>query len=564
MDRRKFVIGTVAGASSLTLPACGGGASGTGSASAAAASSSSSPSPSSPSSPSPVATSPVNDPAVLPDHPQFLTWDGGSGPSRDFWSSKLQLPWTNSGRGDWLDVKHVPQGATAYATATVSVGSIQLDVSSLVNRWLSSGLNRGFYLRSGESWAFNFAGRGDKVASARPKLLITSNGVTTTIDCTCNAVWSPSSFQPTDSRDTFPVAKDAWFAALQFDLSTVTGPIQSAVLSLTCLSLKYPGVLEVFELNPPAFRNGGGALPVRSGLASAYSFDHGINAHSSVLFAGDFSDISRKRWQAGGVAAGTSQIADARTGSTYLRGLIPQGDVYGCDLQQNIVNGTSAGIPAKTETELYGRYYVFLEQDWGSEVDANKMPGWDGRFGWWNSMGYWQNTTGNGGARPTGLKVKNAAANRWEYEGASMRGHGGTRSNDGNPYDDLFWVGSYMYHLDQEGPFGEPIKWTGFVIGKGRWYCIEQYIKMNSITGPFDEAGNGVATNDGEYRVWVDGVQCYERTNFRWRRHPEMGIQGFWLDWYHGGTSPAPRTMHFRMDSVVLARAYIGPRNERA
>jgi hypothetical protein len=102
------------------------------------------------------------------------------------------------------------------------------------------------------------------------------------------------------------------------------------------------------------------------------------------------------------------------------------------------------------------------------------------------------------------------------------------------------------------------------VLGKGRWYCIEQYIKMNSIVGPFDAVGNGTAVNDGEYRVWVDGVQAYERTNFRWRRHPDMGIQGFWLDWWHGGTSPAPRDMHFRMDAVVIARDYIGPRNERS
>jgi hypothetical protein len=41
-----------------------------------------------------------------------------------------------------------------------------------------------------------------------------------------------------------------------------------------------------------------------------------------------------------------------------------------------------------------------------------------------------------------------------------------------------------------------------------------------------------------------------------------MGIQGFWLNWYHGGTAAAPRDMHFRMDSVVIARSYIGPRKE--
>lgn len=539
LDRRGFVVRTISSAGALTFAARNSDAGGSAN---------------------------LAPPPERP-HPtelrQFLTWDGGSGPSRDHWSEKLQLPWVHRGSGDWLDARQKPQGNEPFSVGMVSGGRLALDVTKLVNKWTSSGLNRGFYLRSREDWAFTFAGRNNGNLSARPQLIIETNSTTMTFECSCNAMWSPSTYQTKDSRDAFLVAKDNQFAALQFDLAAITGPVRKATLSLTCLSLKNPGALEVFELNPPDFRNGKGTREERRGIANEFSFDRGLSTHPSVLFAGDFADMSKRRWQAGGVAATTSQVKDPRTGSTYLRGLIPKGELWGCDLQRNIVDGTSAGIPVKTETELYGRYYVFLEEDWGSEIDSNKMPGWDGRFGWWNSVGYWQNTTGNGGSRPTGLKVRNAAANRWEYEGASMRGHGGTRSNDGNPYDDLFWLGSYIYHLDQEGPFGEPIKWTGVVISRGRWYCIEQYIKMNSITGPFDEAGNGVAIHDGAYRVWVDGVQAYERTNFRWRRHPEMGIQGFWLNWYHGGTSPAPRSMHFRMNSVVIARSYIGPRNER-
>ncbi|OGB33422.1 MAG: hypothetical protein A3F78_22290 [Burkholderiales bacterium RIFCSPLOWO2_12_FULL_61_40] len=432
----------------------------------------------------------------------------------------------------------------------------------MVNRWLASGLNRGFYLRSTQDWAFTFAGRTSPDLAARPTLTIITNDATDVLPCTCNAMWSPSSFKARDSRESFLVAKGNHFAALQFDLSKATGPVKKAILNLTCRSLKYPGTLEVFELNPPEFRSDQGAHKQRTGIADGFAFDRGLAAHPSVLFAGDFSDLSKRRWQAGGSAPTTSQVRNPKTGTTYLRGLIPKAELWGCDLERVVVGGTREGLPASTETELYGRYYVFLEQDWGSELDGNKMPGWDGRFGWWNSMGYWQNTTGNGGARPTGLKVRNEKAKRWEYEGASMRGHGGPRSNDGNPYDDLFWLGGYIYHLDQIGAFGEPVKWQGVVMAKGQWYCIEHYIKMNSIAAPFDALGNGVALNDGEYKVWVDGVQAYERTNFRWRRHPEMGIQGFWLNWYHGGTSPAPRTMHFRMDSVVIARSYIGPRNE--
>lgn len=508
--------------------------------------------------------SPVPVPALPSNTSPFLTWDGGSGPSRDWWSQKLQLPWVHSGTGDWRDAKQQSQGSAPYAQGTVSGGTVAMDVTSLVSRWVSSGVNRGFYLRSGQVWPFTFAGRTHATIAVRPRLVVVTSSGTKVLESTCNAGWSPSSYMAKDSRETFTVAKDNQFAALQFDLSAVTGAVQSAMLSLTCLALKYPGAVEVYELDPPEFRNGRGALAARLGIASNFLYDNAISTHPSVVFAGDFSDMSKARWQTGRAAATSSQVKDARTGTTYLRSMIPQGELLGCDLERTVVGGTKAGTPVKTETELYARYYVYLEESWGSELDANKMPGWDGRFGWWNPVGYWQNTTGNGGARPTGLKVRNTVANRWEYEGASMRGHGGTRVGDGNPYDDLFWIGSYIYHLDQADNFGEPIRWPGVVVGKGRWYCIEQYIKMNSIAGPFDAVGNGVAVNDGQYRVWVDGVQAYERTDFRWRRHPEMGIQGFWLNWYHGGTVAAPRNMYFRMNSVVIARAYIGPRNDGA
>lgn len=492
---------------------------------------------------------------------QFLSWDGGSGPNRDYWSNKLLLPWANRGKGDWLDARQVAQGTIPFAVAQVSGGAVALNVTDLVNRWIKSGLNRGFYLRSTQVWPFTFAGRTYATVSARPRLVVAYNGSTSELECACNAAWVPSSYMGKDSRFSFNVAASNQLAALQFDLGQFTQPVHSAILTLNCVALKYPGNLEIFELNPPEFRIGGGAQAPQAGLAKYFSSDRGIGAHPSVLFASDFSDLGKTRWQTGTVASGSTQVQDTKTQTTYLRSLIPKDKLLGCDLEHTVVAGTPAGLPAKVENELYGRYYVYLEEDWGSEVDANKMPGWDGRFGWWNRTGYWQGTTGNGGLRPTGLKVRNATYNRWEYQGASMRGHGGTRVNDGNPYDDLFWVGNYIYHLDQATAYGEPINWTGVVLGKGRWYCIEQYIKMNSITGPYDAVGNGVAVNDGHYKVWVDGVETFERTDFRWRRHPEMGIQGFWLNWYHGGTSSSPRDMHFRMDSVVIAREYIGPRN---
>ena len=498
--------------------------------------------------------------------PQFLSWDVGSGPDRAFWSQKLRLPWVHPGAGDWLDAHQQPQGTASHASAPAAVGVVELNVTALVQRWLDAGEARGFYLRTTENFPSSFAGRTHAAASARPSLQIDSEGGTLQLPCLCNANWTPSSYGGKDSRDTFLLAAGQWYAALHFDLAGINPPmrqpIRRATLRLNCVALTKPGRVEVLELDAPRFRIGGAGQPPQPGLAQAYLLDRGIASHADVLFVADFADLSRTQWQTGHAQAGSRQIRDARTGNTVLHGRIGAGQLLGCDLEHSLVGAKPDGTPDRVETELYARYNVLLEPDWGSEVDANKMPGWDARLGWWNPVGYWQNTTGNGGVPTTGLKVRNEKKNRWEYEGASMRGFGGMRSNDGNPYDELFWLGSYLEHLDQGSEYGEAQPWPGVVIDKGRWHSIEQRIRMNSITGPYDATGNGVAVHDGQYTVWMDGVLAFERSNLAWRRHPEMGIQGFWLDWYHGGMRPPTHDMHFRMDALVIARSYIGPRRE--
>jgi hypothetical protein len=477
---------------------------------------------------------------------------------------KLAVPWANPASGDWLDANQQPQGASPFATATVSgPGEVAFDVTPLVRRWLAGSDNRGFYLSSRQDWAMTFAGRASTNASSRPRLSVVTDKGSFTAPCVVNAHWSSTSGRAEDSRMAFRVAKDVWFAIVQFDLSQVTGTVKSATLALTCESMRTAGVVEVYEANPPGFRVGGGSEKPLLGLAASYPMDRNIASHPRVVFASDFSDLSRARWQVGGPGEGSEQIVDSRTNTTYLRGVIKKNRHGGGSLERDVVGGTADGLTDKVETELYARYYVYLEESWGSTTDVTKMPGWDGRFGWWNPAagGYWNSTDGGSG-RPSGKKLWDARLGRWVYEGAAMRGHVGTKAGDGNPYDELFWLGGYIYHLDQEGAYGEGVKWNGVVIAKGRWFSIEHYIKMNSIVGPYDSVGNGEAVHDGEYRVWVDGVLAYERTNFRWRRHPEMGIQGFWLNWYHGGVQTAPADMHFRMNSVVIARDYIGPRND--
>jgi hypothetical protein len=210
--------------------------------------------------------------------------------------------------------------------------------------------------------------------------------------------------------------------------------------------------------------------------------------------------------------------------------------------------------------ELYTQYELFLEDDFGSDVDAIKIPAIGCQLGWWNeaSGGYWQSVTGNGGAPGTGRLVEDAG--RYAYEGHSVRILVGMRPADDSAYADLHGIGIYPYNLDQGGPFppGEPFAYIA--LRRGRWYAIELYMKLNGMEGPVDALGNhATALADGEYRVWINGYPVYERTNYRWRLHPDFGVEGFWLDFYHGGLPPAPYVMHYRVDRVTIATRYIGP-----
>ncbi|HQK17585.1 MAG TPA: hypothetical protein PLJ27_09025 [Polyangiaceae bacterium] len=505
----------------------------------------------------------VTPPLVDPNGPrQFLTWDGGSGPSSTQWNRHLRLPWKTTGSGDWLDAEQTPQGTVPYVSASVTeVGPVSLDVTSLVQRWLDNGENRGFYLRTDQAFAFHFVGRTASDVANRPSLEVVTDQGSFAAPPLANAQWSPTSTKAVDSRSAFKVNSGQTLAIVLFDLEGVKGKVQSATLRLTCTELKYKGVLNIFEADPPVFRVGGGAEPPIEGIAAAYPLDKGIENHPSVLFAADFSDIKGKY---SGSCGEAEQQYDSSTESTYIRGKFIPGKTGSCGLKTQILRGTAEGVPERVENALYARYYVYLESDWGSTVDGNKMPGWDNRFGWWNPAqgGYWQSTTGNGGSPGTGLKVWNKSKNRWEYEGHSLRGLGGTKAGDGNYYDDLFWVGGYIYNLDQGGAFGNDVGWTGTVLSKERWFCIEQYIRMNSVEGPYDAVGNGTAVKDGVYRAWVDGVLSVERTDLRWTRRPEYGLEAFWFNWYHGGTQPPITEMHYRMNSVVVAKEYIGPRKD--
>lgn len=539
--------------------------------------------------PAPVEPEPV-EPAPVPPEPaepvvpesgalrQFLLYDGGSGPNKSQWSQHLGLYWRNQITGDFTDADGVQQGAAPYASAKTAVGWLRFDVTSIARKQADT--NRGIYIAATAAAGIpRIAGRLYSDADKRPTLIVTrTDGAVVSLPCLATASWSSSSVYAYKSSGSFSI-NTRQPCALQFDFEGIApDDIASAELSIYCIS-KSSGsqALNVFELDPPAFTLG---TPTEYGLAA--EGEAALKDHPSVIAAGDMSDLSEVFTTNSG--SQPVEKIEEPDGSVSLRGrFIPKTttlDTRGS--WSGRVETMAADLsdplrpPAVVEDEMYCRMYILLEDDWTSARDGNKGGiGWDVRMGWWadNSNrvgGYWQATTGNGGSPGTGLKKfaparsagASQGADRWLYEGHSIRMEFGKGDAD-NPYGDLRPLQSYIYHLDQPGFYGSMRRLGRGVVQRGKWFCIEQRIKLNSITGPFDELGNGEAVADGELTTWLNGERISELKGLRWRRHPEMGVQGPWVNWYYGGKQATETEMHYRINHFVVAREYIGPTTKK-
>lgn len=579
-DRRTALL-TLSG---LCLAACGGGGEAGAAATAgpATAPPGPPPAPPTPPAPPPVAGQPVDriPQSITGDlRNQFQVWDGGSGPSANEWSRHLRLRWKHPGKGDWTDADGVAQGSRPFASVRVDAKAawVGVEATRLVERWRHSGANKGFTLAVAgrASPTLRWAGRQSGLAP-RLQVRLTDGRI---VDCPCRALagYAESTQRALDTREAVRISAGAR-AILQFDLAGLVAPVESATVSLYCVDRTGSEAwLELYECDPPPFQLAGAATPQVMGLAAQVG-ELGLRTHPDVIRAGDFSNLERGALFDGvqlSEHSANQQLPDPDApGSVMFRGsFTPAGRGSFSGTVQTMRANLSDPLrpPAVVETEMFCRLYVLLEDDWRSTLDANKMAiGWDLRMGWWNDAqgGYWQHTTGNGGARGTGLKVFIPARtrggsqreDRWEYQGHSIRMEAGLGTDDGNPYEALRPLESYVYHLDQPTAYGQVFRLGGAVLQRGRWHCLEQQVRINSITGPFDGLGNGQAVPDGLLRTWVDGVLVSDVTGLRWRRHAEMGIEGPWINWFYGGKQATERTMHYRMNHLVVARRYIGPR----
>jgi hypothetical protein len=390
------------------------------------------------------------------------------------------------------------------------------------------------------------------------------------------AGWNVTAIAGMDTRQQFRLSPNS-NGIVQADLAGLAN-VTRAVLRLEVTAQAYAPTVLVYEADPPRIQIGG---TVELGIAAQYPGDRGLSEHPDVLRAGDFSDPAKLFDVAKYSDVNPHEFVTDPDGSIAFRGsflacpvapghplytLYTSSSVFDINLLRAVTSDPRKPIDTtyRWGDEMYARMEFELERDWTSVRDGNKMAlGWDLRGGYWIN-GRWQHVSGNGGDRGDGKRHTNGepvrAPGQCVYEGHAIRMEAGKGAGDGNPYDHLRPVQWYVYHNDQAEAYGDMTRVGTAVIVRGRRHTIETRIKLNSIVGPFDSDGNGVAVHDGELTTWLDGVLVANQTGFAWRCHPEMGVMGPFIEWLYGGKHPSEVTMHYKMNHFALATRYIGPR----
>jgi len=261
-----------------------------------------------------------------------------------------------------------------------------------------------------------------------------------------------------------------------------------------------------------------------TGIASFYPGDEGIENDPNVIFVEKFETSNwYQNWGYSSPLPRTTPLDSDPTRlfepfqNKALRIRVDQDDHYGLDLK--FFFRDHLGYEPE---EVYWRYYLRFADDW-DPYKGGKMPGIAGTY----------NTAGWGGRPATGA------------DGWSARGQFNGQTAGETP------IGFYVYHVDRTSPWGAEIIWENNHLGyleNNRWYCIEQYCKMNTPT-----------LNDGILRGWVDGQLAYERTDFRFRDVYDLKIETIWVNVYLGGSWTAITDHHLYIENIVMAHDYIGP-----
>jgi len=86
---------------------------------------------------------------------------------------------------------------------------------------------------------------------------------------------------------------------------------------------------------------------------------------------------------------------------------------------------------------------------------------------------------------------------------------------------------SYMYHPGQTTQYGDNVQWGKSFVA-GRWHNVKQCYTMNSL-----------GASNGSLKVWFDGQQVVNNTNFVYRTRSDVHITHIMFSIYRGGATMA-------------------------
>lgn len=467
-------------------------------------------------------------------------YDGADGVTCEYFNRGAGIRW-NHKAGDWIDSVGRLQGDRPFGEALLRqkdpVGVIEINATNLVAAlYAGSFPNEGFVLISapgGPAGVVELHSRESADVELRPALkLLFSNGVAHTLSPSADAPLDCSTYQGLGQRPTMKAGGGhQYHVTLQFNLPAAPNgaKLVKALLSLHRISRQYgDAALALYRLAVPSSQS---MSQRERGLATRYRNDHGIGADRDVVFSADFDAPNwRQTWSYISQSSIAESVMQDRTlhfeplTGRALKVTVPKGGLLGLNMGFNFKEKTG-----EEPEEIYFRYYLRLANNWRPTIEGGKLPGVSGTY----------DKAGSGGVRAD------------PQVGWSMRGLFGRASDPNNPMHHYTNIGTYAYHADQPGSYGDGWWWDPGGAGaleNNRWYSIEQYFRVNTP-----------GKRDGELRAWIDGVLVFHRTDVRVRDTPNIRIQRIWMNVYHGGVKPSDKDQSLYIDNVVVARRYIGP-----
>lgn len=276
----------------------------------------------------------------------------------------------------------------------------------------------------------------------------------------------------------------------------------------------------------------------QDGLASEFILDKGLVDHPSVYFSDDFDQqgwLSKVKASVGLIEPVWQNTGELEYVEHSKLGHFSRQPGKSVKMpfrtSKNLAGNLDyyfASHAGQEPEEAYFRYYSLL----GSGAYASgggKLPGFGGTY----------NKAGWGGRANNGK-------NGWSARGAFFQTVGAK-----NPvWGGRMPIGSYIYEVDTKNKYGKSIPW-GHELSTmlpGRWYAIEQYLKLNTP-----------GKKDGILTVWVDGKKIFDRNNLHFRDTQALKIEKIWLNYYFGGVAKPNKNFDMFIDNIVIASEYIGP-----